>query len=189
MTENGFRFRLEDLPRESREYERFLNLFVPERDRLYGFIYSLVPKHADAEDIFQRCSLTLWRKINDFEPGSSFFAWACSVARNEVRNFIRSESRDRHCFSVELVEQMSGERAEQMRTGEPKLDALQACVQQLSESDRELMNAVSSGERRLADFAAAKGKALQSIYNRAAILRRKLADCINRRMNSGASGP
>ena len=58
-------------------YEEFLRLFTQERERMFAFIYSMIPRQADAEDVFQRSSLVLWRKFHEFRQGEDFLAWAC----------------------------------------------------------------------------------------------------------------
>src|SRR6266404_5220948 len=70
--------------------------------QLFGYIYSLVRNLDDADDLFQQTSLVLWDKFDHFDPGKSFIAWACGVARFEVSNFLRSRSRQRLHFSDEL---------------------------------------------------------------------------------------
>src|SRR5262245_4341876 len=91
-----------DLAGDAR-YEEFLTLFAQPRERIFAFIYSLVPNFADAEDAFQRCSLSLWRKFDTFDRQRSFLAWSCGVAANEVRNALRTRRRDRLRFDDELV--------------------------------------------------------------------------------------
>ena len=74
-----------------------------DRDRILAYIQSLLPHRADAEDVFQRCSIVLWRKFHDFDVQQEFLPWACGVAFYEVRNFLRVAARDRLQFNDTLI--------------------------------------------------------------------------------------
>ena len=54
---------------------RFMRLFLQSERRILGFILSLVPYVADAEDLLQETCAIMWSKINEFEPGTDFTAW------------------------------------------------------------------------------------------------------------------
>ena len=98
-------------------YEEFLKLFARDRERIFSYIYSLLQHHADSEDVFQRCSLLLWRKFSRFDREGSFLSWACGVALYEVRNFLRVAGRDRMQLDVDLISQLGGTPARIARTG------------------------------------------------------------------------
>lgn len=159
-------------------YERFLDLFAANRDGIYGYIFALLPNHADAEDVFQKCCIVLWRKLDLYVEGSSFLGWARTVAHYEVLNFRRSAQHDRHYFSQELIEQLSQQHPIAHSGSTPRSDALRACLQKLGKMDRELLDTLYSSDQSLAEHAKATGRALQSLYNRAGMLRRKLSECI-----------
>ena len=62
-------------------------------DRLQAYIGTLLPQAADADEVFQQTSITLWRKFGEFRHEESFLAWARGVAFNLVRNFRTAELR------------------------------------------------------------------------------------------------
>ena len=99
---------------DTERYEEFLRLFTRERERMFAFIYSMIPRQADAEDVFQRASLVLWRKFNEFRQGEDFLAWACGVAHYEIRNYFRTAGRDRLYLDEELVQQLAIERVDSL---------------------------------------------------------------------------
>ena len=65
----------------------FKQLFEPDKNRLYSYIYAFVSNHSMADDIFQETSLTLWNEFSKFEPGSNFSKWATCIAFNRIRAF------------------------------------------------------------------------------------------------------
>lgn len=163
-------------------YEDFLRVFARDRDRLFAYVYSLLPHRADAEDVFQRCSLLLWRKFVEFDRDREFLPWACGVAFYEVRNFLRSAERDRLQFSPELIEQLAESRLESLGRAGDRLAALRDCIEQLRAADRDLISVFYGSSEQLTAFAAASGQALQTLYNRLSRIRQTLLKCIDRRI-------
>lgn len=168
---------------DEQQYEKFLQLFAAHRDRLFAYVYSLLPHHADAEDVFQRCSVLLWRKFEQFESDGNFLAWGCGVAFYEVKNFLRSANRNRLQFDVDLVTQLAEQRLAKEPETSPKMEALSGCIQSLKASDRELIHHAYHDDEGLKVYAVASGKAIQTLYNRLSILRCQLMDCVLRKLN------
>ena len=49
-----------------------VQLMMKHQRKLFGYILTLVPSRADAEDILQEASLTICEKFSSFEPGTNF---------------------------------------------------------------------------------------------------------------------
>lgn len=165
------------------QYEEFLRQFTRERERVYAYIYALVPHQPDAEDIFQRCSLVLWRKFSDFRCGENFLAWACGVAHFEVRNYLRTAGRDRLQFDEDLIQQLATRRLESLSVYEQRLAALRACLKGLNLEQRQLIEVAYGNEGTIKRLAEATGYAVQTLYNRLNRLRRQLLECVERRLS------
>lgn len=168
--------RVGDAP--SDRYEEFLMLFARDRERIYGYIFSLLPHHADAEDVFQRCSCLLWRKYRMFEPGASFLAWACGFAHLEVRNFLRVAKRDRLRFDLELVNRLVEIRPTTLEEDEERLAALRVCLARLDAAERELIEHAYHEDRSVKELAGMAGVAPQTLYNQLSRIRQKLLRCM-----------
>ena len=67
----------------------FSDLVTRHRSELYGYIFAVVRRWEDADDLFQSVCLVLWSKFDSFQPGSNFFAWARQTAKNKVADFLR----------------------------------------------------------------------------------------------------
>jgi RNA polymerase sigma-70 factor len=161
-------------------YEEFLRLFARDRERIFSYIYSLLQHHADSEDVFQRCSLLLWRKFARFDREGSFLSWACGVALYEVRNFLRVAGRDRMQLDVDLISQLAERRLESLEQDEDRLAALRRCLERLKGPERELIQRVYCGECSVAELADMTGRATQTLYNQLSQTRRKLFNCVQR---------
>lgn len=161
-------------------YEEFLKLFARDRDRVYSYIYSLLPHHADAEDIFQRCSILLWRKFTLYDRGRSFLSWACGFAYHEVCNFLRVAGRDRLRFDPDLIGQLAECRMESLEQDEDRLVALRLCLEKLDAPEQELIRHAYGGDRPIKELAEGTGLAVQTLYNQLSRIRHKLFHCVQR---------
>src|SRR5215216_2848989 len=81
---------------------RVQQLFVKHQLGLRAFILSLEPNFTDAEDLLQEVFLVITRKANDFEEGTNFFAWACTIARFKLLELLRDRARSQD-LSEEVI--------------------------------------------------------------------------------------
>ena len=163
---------------DARPSEEFLGRFAAHHERLFAYIFSLLPHRADAEDVFQRTSIVLWRKAAQWDRMSDFLAWACGVAFYEVRNFVRVASRDRLRFGEAALDALARDRAESVRRRDERVAALQECLRNLDASERELVQRAYGDEESIRDLARRDGKAAQTLYNRLNQIRRRLFECV-----------
>lgn len=161
--------------------EAFLREFALHHDRLFAYLFSLLPHRPDAEDVFQRTSLILWQKFSQWEPGSDFLAWACGVAFYEARNFIRVASRDRLRFGEALLETLAKDRAATLRSRDERVAALQDCLKKLDRAERELLERAYVDEESIRELARRDGRAAQTLYNRLNLIRKQLLECTDLR--------
>lgn len=166
----------------------FMALLMEHRHRLYAFIAKQLVNPADVEDVFQKTSIVLWKKLRDFDAQGSFFHWACGVAFNEVRNFLTVQRRSRLHFDVELVELMAREAAEEESLSESRLGALRYCLKELSERQQLILQQCYAGTESISEVANQLGRERTALYKQLARLREKLLACIRLRVSqSGAT--
>lgn len=87
-------------------------------------------------------------------------------------------------FKQELVETLSLERMHHLNNQNIRLELLRDCYKQLSSDDQELLLQATYEKQSVKEFADMTGKTVQTLYNRLSVLRRKLAQCIERKLNS-----
>ena len=131
---------MSDPARENSRHEQFMALFLRHQARVYSYIRSMVLHRADAQEIMQEVALVLWRRFDEFEPGSHFDRWACRVAFHQVRYFFQKKHRHGLVFSSELMETIADDAAAVGRNLDPFRDALEECVGQLPPHDRDLLH-------------------------------------------------
>lgn len=111
-------------PREA----RFMQLFLENEKRIFGFILSLVPHWTDAEDIFQETAGVLWNKFDDFHFDTDFLAWALTVARFQVLCYRKKRQRNRVRFSDRTLEVLADRLIAFMEPSDRRQDALAHCL-------------------------------------------------------------
>lgn len=152
------------------------------RHRLYAFIAKQLVNPADVEDVFQKTSIVLWKKMSEFAADASFFHWACGIAFNEVRNFLTVQRRNRLQFDLELVELLAQEAVEEESLSESRLDALRRCLTQLSDRQQSILQQCYAGTEPITVIAEQLGRERTALYKQLARLREKLLACINLRL-------
>ncbi|MCM2374939.1 sigma-70 family RNA polymerase sigma factor [Aporhodopirellula aestuarii] len=172
----------DDIQQDSDDEAAFVALLMQHRHRLYAFLTKQLVNPTDVEDVFQKTSIVLWKKMAEFDPQGSFFHWACGIAFNEVRNFLTVQRRSRLQFDVELVELLAQEAAAEDTLSESRLDALRQCMTQLSGRQQAILQRCYHGSESITDVAEKLGRERMALYKQLARLREKLLDCIRIRL-------
>ena len=74
----------EQMSLEERE-EQIVQQIAACQDQLFAYILTLVPHRDVARDILQETNLVLWRRREEFVPGTSFVAWASKTKSPTIR--------------------------------------------------------------------------------------------------------
>lgn len=166
-------------------YQRFTSLLVANQSSIMGFIRTLVPNVAEAEDLLQKTCLIAWQKFDQFEPGTKFSAWACQIAFFEVKNYLRTRARDRHVFSDALLEVLAEEAPSEIdRLAEERV-ALANCVEKLRPEDRDLLDRCYLQGAQIIQVAALLNRSANSVYKQLNRIRQRLLACITARVQEG----
>ncbi|MBX3433662.1 MAG: sigma-70 family RNA polymerase sigma factor [Pirellulales bacterium] len=170
-------------PDSSNPKQAFADLLNEHHRALFAFVYSLVHNHADAEDVYQQAALTMWRKFDDFQIGTSFSAWAAQVVRNTARDWLKAKRRRAASFSDDFIDAVQS--AYVSRSPEhyaAKSDALEACVGKLSSRDRDLLAMFYAPARDVIQIASVTRRSVDAVYQAMSRIRKSLAHCIQRRL-------
>lgn len=164
----------------------FVQLFTKHQRRLYLYILAQVPNPVDAEEILQEANIVVWRKFEQFTPGTNFFAWSCRIANYEVLKFRDRRRRDRLRFSNEFVEVVAREIEENADLAAEKRTALLGCLGKLRPKDRELIRQRYASGENGKSLAELLGRPVNSVYQSLGRIRKTLLECMKRRMAAEA---
>jgi len=163
----------------------FASLLKKEGRPLAGFVLALVGDRHAAEDIFQASCMELWRIRRTFKIGTDFGAWSRTVARYQIHRYWRAKGREKVSFSSKAMNQVAEAYSDpdQADDMELKRKMLQACMEQLSNNNQNLLNErYNHGTpiRRLAKKSGRTEGGLKMVFVR---LRRMLARCVESRLD------
>src|SRR6266436_1267685 len=92
-------------------------LLMQHRTALYGYVFSCVRNHDDAEDIFQNVSVAVTESIPRLTDEAGFLPWAREIARRRILTYRRSARRERP-FDPEVVRRLA-EAADRVERAQP----------------------------------------------------------------------
>ena len=110
------------------------------QNRLFGYLVTLLSNTHDARDVLQETNLVLWRKMEDFQPGTDFGAWARKCAYFQALAFLRDRKRDRHLFDDDVLALLASEDAGDAGDENERRLALRDCLACLPDKHRQLID-------------------------------------------------
>lgn len=178
-----------DIQRRERDRAAlFVALHAQHQHRIAGFVHTLVLSWHDAEEIVQNTSVVLWRKFDEYDPQSNFFAWAASIARYEILNYQRANRRRMSItLDDEVLESLAPIAVERLEHLDLQREALATCVEQLPAEDRRLLVAryeEGGSTREVATLLGRTSGHAQRVLRR---IRALLQRCVQRRLAEGGN--
>jgi RNA polymerase sigma-70 factor, ECF subfamily len=162
-------------------------LFSLHTNSIYAYIHVLLPTHADAEDVFQETSRTLWEKFGEYRcgPDEGFHLWALRIAKIEVLRHRQREGRRRKFFSDRLQGLLDEMAQATVGSLDLRFDSLGDCYRKLSEDDRQLVGARYRLGVSVEAIAAEMGRSVHSIYRALRRIHQWLFDCVQIALEQG----
>jgi RNA polymerase sigma-70 factor (ECF subfamily) len=175
---------MEDL----RRHERFMQLFLPAQRGLYGYVRTLVPNPADADDVLQASATVMWEKFDDFQPETRFEYWAYHIAYLQALRHLKERKRSKLVFSDAVLALLADRSVVVASTSSEVMDALELCMEQLSEQDRELLRLRFEPGATSRSVALAVGRSEATISRALGRVYGDLMECIQRNAASIRQG-
>ena len=162
-------------PEQNRQ---FVLLWSQHGQRVYAYLFTLVPHHADADELFQETATTLWEQFHKFEPESNFQAWACRVAFNKVRNFRKTSSHRPVAFSDQFVDLIDEATIRDSQSLDAENVALADCLQKLTIADQQLIGERYQSGASVRGVAESSGRSVHVIYKALSRIHDSLLECM-----------
>jgi len=119
----------------------YVSLITKYQSALYAYILTIHPDRNAAEDILQEANLILWQRMDSFEMGSNFQAWAYKITYFQTMRYLKTKKRKSWLsYSDELLEILSEETTDRFNNFIEKRDALRKCISELNPEDAKLLN-------------------------------------------------
>ena len=162
-----------------------MTVLMAHERRLYQYVYALLPRRQDAEDVLQNSLVVLWKKFDQFDPATSFYAWASRVAYLEVQNYRRRNNRLVTILDETVLDQIAEDMQRHSALLEARRDAMDRCMERLGLSDRELIQWRYVPGATVKEVAQQLGRPANSVCKSLGRIRQDLWDCINREIAAG----
>lgn len=173
-------------PGENIAVERFSTLFEQHGRAVYGHVRTLVPNAADADEVFQETSITLWQKFDQYRPETDFRAWACRIAYYKVLKLRDKQSRSPRLFSPQFLDLVSEEMVVMSDTLDARTEALLLCRDKLNRRDRELLDRFHREGATAKDVARWARRNVHYVYRAIRRIHDILFDCIQKALSRDA---
>ncbi len=119
--------------------ESYLELLMANQKGIYAYILTMVSNFADADDIMQSVATVMWRKFDEYKPGTSFPAWAVKIAHYEVLMHRRRKKNEIFHFNPAIEEELQRCASEINVESNIRLETLKLCLTKLSDKHREIL--------------------------------------------------
>lgn len=169
---------------ESRNAE-FTELLTPNYYKIHGFILSLVPNKADAEDVLQAALTYMLEHFGDFRKGSNFLSWAFTISKYHVLTYRKKQQRSKIHFSEKAIELIESENQRLLKELDIRHDALAECMKKLSHDDETFVKKRFERSLSVKDLADEMGATVNVVYKNLSRIKRFLLSCIRRTIATG----
>ncbi len=149
-------------------------MFTSHRDAVWVYCYRRLPRD-DVQDAVAEVFLVAWRRIDKAPEGDETLLWLYGVARNVVRNFNRSSTRQlRLRVKVGAFRQADDPTPEMQVIRRAEDRELLDAVNRLKPMDQELLRLRTWEELSHAEIASVVGLSIRSVESRLARVRKRL---------------
>lgn len=164
-------------PSEHERHAQFLRHYAESEVALHTFVRSLVPTRQMASEVMQDVILVLWEK---FDAAADFQGWAFGVAKNVALRHLRRQSRDRHVFDDDLVNQLADDAVALVPVHDGHREALERCLDKLPAAQRDLVLTAYTKGTRMDELATRRGQTPMALYKLLHRIRQALLECVER---------
>ena len=164
------------------KHDQFLDAYLAIQDGLRAFVQSVIGDRVQADDIVQEVALVLWRKCESFDPSrASFATWARGITGTEILRHRQRYARSRLVLNPEVIQGFAAA-WEELDEQDPRLEALEACVQQVPTKQRQALDLRYREGLEISEVASRLGRGTEAVGKALQRLRNALADCVRKRL-------
>jgi RNA polymerase sigma-70 factor (ECF subfamily) len=166
-----------------------MGLMTRHQRQIFAYIYTLVPRRHDAEDLLQETSVVICEKFHEFRPGSDFVAWACQIAWWRIRYSRQKFARSKVIFDETILDAVARTASEMHAETDVRHVALAACLEKLPTRDREFVLTRYEPGGGVEEAARRTGRSIEAAYKALTRVRKLLFDCVTHQLATPDSTP
>ncbi len=161
---------------------RYIRLLTANYVRIKSFIFSMLPNEADADDVMQDASITMWKKFDTYIPETDFAAWAVTIAKYKVMEFRRRNFSNSILVDNEVLELLAKDNLQVFERSQERTEKLMECVKELTAGDQDFIKLKYSQGLTLKKLASRFGLSVTSAFRNNARIHGLLQSCVQRKM-------
>jgi RNA polymerase sigma-70 factor (ECF subfamily) len=165
-------------------HRQFTELLGQHERQLSGYVLSLVPNWAEADEIVQQTRIRLWEQFDNYQSTGDFAAWARAIAFYQVRTYRKRAGRESQRLTTVAVDMLAEDLGSMSDHLKARHYALAECLERLAASKRELLARCYSGLESIKEIAASVGCTPGALRQKLFNLRKILHGCIDDKLRS-----
>ena len=156
------------------------------KNQLKAYIYSLCYDWSYVDDILQETMVSLVKSADTYDESRSFLAWAFTIARRRSIDFMRKQGKERLLFTDEVYDQLEAEHLaiEEENSQSRNIKYLRECLKSLSRENQTIMHLKYFKKQKVELIAKKLNRSFLSVQSLLDRLRKKLKQCVNKKMNA-----
>jgi RNA polymerase sigma-70 factor (ECF subfamily) len=162
----------------------FVRLLVTHESYVRAYILSLLPRWAEAEEVFQETCVRLYQQIDEWDPSKSFRAWACTLAYYEVLTHRKKTQRDQSRFGQAFLDAVVRQFTDESFADDLRADALRNCLGKLRADHRRILDLTYRDELSVEQVARQSNRTIDAVYKTLMRVRKLLRNCIEREIHN-----
>jgi RNA polymerase sigma-70 factor (ECF subfamily) len=159
----------------------FAERWLDAQHALGGFVCVHVQDQSLADDIVQEVARQATANFDRYDPDRPFIAWLIGIARQRIAEHYRTLGRRPVVFSSDIIESITDAYVDMQPQVDDRLDALRACMEQLNNRHRrviELRYARQLSQDEIASQVGSNGRAINAMLFR---IRTALRECVSKK--------
>ena len=169
--------------------DRVLKKALEHRAELTAYARSLLSNYTAAEDAVQEAMLVVVKKFEQFQEGTSMLAWCRSIVRIEVLRMKQRRQREQ-TLAERLLDDAIDAAFDEFQTAQRRDDAeswreaLEGCLQRVSERGRRVLTARFADELSYQQIGDRLGMTLEAVRKALFRLKKQVRSCVETRLES-----
>lgn len=143
-----------------------------------SYVAAMVRDRSARDDLMQEIAIAVLESFSRYDTQSPFTAWTMGIARNHIRNYFRSLSRNSIVFDDDLLASLAGSFAATESQELQQLEHLHHCLMQLDGRAKELCHARYAENKTPKQIALLLDSTPNRIAKALQRIRERLRDCI-----------
>lgn len=157
-------------------------LFVQNILVVRGFVTALVTDFSQVDDVIQETFLTVTAKAKDFQPGTNFQAWACTIAKYKVLEVARRSNSKTVLLDAEVIEALCATPIDKWNP-EAEMLAIEKCKETLAPKARRAIDLRYKQGKQPPEIAKQMGWKVNAVNVALSRARSVLRECVKRHLS------